>query len=267
MIIKDHKIQGVKYDEANHVKGVMTPVAIVDHYTAGYNAASAAHVFKTTVVAAHVIIDRNGSITQMVPFNRICNHAGPSKYKELSMLNNHAIGIEFVNIGFLKKQGGNYIDAYKGVYPRDTSSLVAAKHSRVGSETYYWEPYTSEQLRVGEELTAALLQTYPSIKYIVSHEEIDTRGWKTDPGPAFPLDKFKGMLNTTPNLKALVKAKATQSLNVRKGPGTSFDKATNFPLFPGQVIEIVSELDNSWVEILINGCTLGFVNGAYLSKV
>lgn len=273
MTIKNHILQGVEYDPAQRIKGVITPIAIVQHYTAGYNLASPRHIFKTTAIAAHLTIDRDGTVLQMVPFNRGCNHAGPSKFKELSMLNNSSIGIEHVNIGFLKKIGSKFVDAYGGTYKGDTSILIPAKHPRVGSETYYWEPYTDIQLKKSLEITAELLDTYSTIKYIVSHEEIDTRGWKTDPGVAFPMDKFKALLHndkgprvTTPDKNTNRQVKSTVAgLNVRSGPGANYDLATNFPLYEGQVVDLIS-VQNGWAKVLINGAAEGYVSAKYITE-
>lgn len=228
MKIVDHKLVGVPYDPARKIGNIIDPKFLVMHYTAGYNAASAINVFNTTEIAAHLVIDRNGAITQMVPFNRRANHAGPSKWAGVSMLNNHSIGFEFVNIGFAKKRAdGKLVDAYGSVIKDDFAAtfIPTGPNPRVGSAPLFWCPYTKEQIDVGIEITKAILGAY-QIRDIVSHEQIDTRGWKTDPGPAFPMNMFRGMLRGVDQAPSpaggMIGVVNTDVLNIRGGPGTNF---------------------------------------------
>ena len=48
-------------------------------------------------VSSHLLIERDGSITQFVPFNLKAWHAGVSFWKGKSSLNKNSIGIELVN--------------------------------------------------------------------------------------------------------------------------------------------------------------------------
>ena len=50
-------------------------------------------------VSCHYLINRKGSITQMVKDNKVAWHAGKSKWKDYSNLNENSIGIELVNKG------------------------------------------------------------------------------------------------------------------------------------------------------------------------
>lgn len=263
MQIVNHMLSGVPYDAAKTIGGTITPSFLVMHYTAGYTKASAQSVFNSTEIAAHIIIDRDGSILQMVPLNRRANHAGPSKWAGVEMLNNHSIGIEFVNIGWAKMRAdGRLVDAYgKVVGEEEAKTYIEAPNKRVGSGRIFWQPYTEAQLLAGIEVTKAILATYP-IKDIVSHEEIDTRGWKTDPGPAFPMNRFGALMRTDaaptpPSTPVSTPVKAgsvgvvfnTQTLNIRSGPGTGFPVVgvTNV----GSKLGVVSE-SNGWYEIHTN---------------
>lgn len=232
MQIINHRLQGVEYDEARRVGSVIDPKFLVMHYTAGYTMDSARSVFKNTVIAAHITIDKDGTILQMVPLNRRANHAGPSKWQGVSSLNNHSIGIEHVNIGWAKMRAdGRLVDAYnKLVDPGYAKEWIEAPNSRVGSGRIFWEPYPEAQLQASIEVTKAILETY-NIRDIVSHEEIDTRGWKTDPGPAFPMNRFTSLMrgqgaeNKTMDhpVNGMVGVVTANSLNIRGGPGTNFE--------------------------------------------
>lgn len=268
MEILNHKLVDVQYDKALRINNTITPKFIVMHYTAGYTLESAVRTFNSTILAAHLTIGEDGEIIQMVPFNKGCNHAGPSVYDGVKFLNGHSIGIEHVNIGYLKLHGGNFIDAYGNKWKGDPNDLVEAAHARVGSGTYYWPKYTEEQLAVSERAVRAILKAYPSIRDIVSHEEIDTRGWKTDPGPAFPMARFKALLNETDSKgprvtspKVMVQV-TSDTLNVRAGPSTVYPMATKWPLHKGQVVEVIGTY-GKWYKVLINGFAEGWVHGAY----
>lgn len=229
MKVVNHRLEGVRYDQANTIGGTIDPKFIVMHYTAGYTLQSAVDTFKTTIIAAHVTIDKDGSIIQMAPLNKKCNHAGPSEWMGVKMLNGHAIGIEYVNIGYAKmRNDGKLVDAYNHVVPDDRArEYIEAPNSRVGSGRIFWEPYPEAQIAAGIEVTKAILEAY-GIKDIVSHEEIDTRKWKTDPGPAFPMNRFGALMRgveaiaSEEPLKGMFATVTTATLNIRGGPGSNY---------------------------------------------
>ena len=111
-----------------------------------------AHPFFATIqdvtVSAHVLIARDGSLTQYVPFDRRAWHAGNSQYCGRSACNDFSVGIEL----------------------EGTDDL----------------PYTGAQYRALGELIVALRRGYPSLRDadVVGHSDI-APGRKTDPGPAF----------------------------------------------------------------------------------
>jgi N-acetylmuramoyl-L-alanine amidase len=238
-VIKNHRLEGAPYIASPNKGGTITPRFIVQHYTAGYTAESAINTLtrKGSKVSAHVVVDLDGTITQLVPFNVVAWHAGPSSHMGYTGLNSHSIGIEIVNIGFLRRIGNDlYQDAYGNTRTASDfpNGLVEAAHSRVGSGTFFWPRYTPEQLEAVDDLTAALVAKYPILD-IVSHEEIDTRGWKTDPGPAFPMKLVKRHLTDRGDDSEEFEVTAS-TLNVRGGPGTTF--AVIGSLKKGDIVEV-----------------------------
>ena len=109
-------------------------------------------------VSSHLLIDREGSVTQFVPFNRRAWHAGVSCYQGHSQCNDFSIGIEL--------EGADQI------------------------------PYTEPQYRVLAACCAALLRNYPqlTVERIVGHSDI-APDRKTDPGPAFDWVYFQQLLS------------------------------------------------------------------------
>jgi AmpD protein len=103
---------------------------------------------KGLTVSAHVLVDRHGTPTQFVPFDRRAWHAGRSEYCGRGACNDFSVGIEL--------EGGDDI------------------------------PYERAQYRTLAQVIAALRRGYPSLAAaaVVGHSDI-APGRKTDPGPAF----------------------------------------------------------------------------------
>ena len=122
-----------------------------------------------TGASGHYYIDRDGTIEQYVPDNRIANH--------VSGWNAKTIGIELINRG-----------RYPNWYHSDHQIMQ--------------EAYSTEQIDALIMLVNELKSRYSTIKYTQGHEELDMRiieadnnplikvPRKMDPGPYFPWDKF-----------------------------------------------------------------------------
>lgn len=269
--IKNHRLEGVEYIESPNKGGTMKPVGLVNHYTAGYNGAGAINTFlnKASKVSAHLIIDRKGKVTQMVPFNRIAWHAGPSRHLGWNGLNNGFIGVEYDNIGYVKKTAdGGYVDPYGRRFTPDPGQIIVEEREpRIGSGMFYWPSYTEEQLEVGYAITQALHKKY-GLQAIVTHEEIDTRGWKTDPGPAFPQERFVEILRNEQTNNSMPKsadARVTASiLNVRSGAGANWEKFAE--LRRDSIVTILEQVGD-WSFILFEGNRNGWVSTQYLQRV
>ena len=111
-----------------------------------------AHPYFATIqnltVSSHVLIARDGTPTQYVPFDRRAWHAGKSEYCGRFACNDFSVGIEL----------------------EGTDDL----------------PYDAAQYRALAELIVALRRGYPTLRgaEVVGHSDI-APGRKTDPGPAF----------------------------------------------------------------------------------
>lgn len=105
-------------------------------------------------VSAHVLIDRDGELTQYVPFNERAWHAGDSVHCGRSACNDFSVGIEL--------EGTDDV------------------------------PYAAAQYTSLTALVRALREAYPSLRAaeIVGHCDI-APGRKTDPGPAFDWERFR----------------------------------------------------------------------------
>lgn len=108
-------------------------------------------------VSSHLLIDREGVVTQFVPFDQRAWHAGQSGYGGRDNCNDFSIGIEL-----------------EGVDDK---------------------PYTEKQYNSLVAVVGQLLEVYPGLnaEAIVGHSDI-APGRKTDPGPAFDWQYFRRKL-------------------------------------------------------------------------
>ena len=109
-------------------------------------------------VSSHLFIDREGLLTQFVPFDRAAWHAGVSEFKGRDNCNEFSIGIELEGTDDLE--------------------------------------YPPNQYKTLIEATKALMEAYPNISVdnIVGHKDIAPVR-KTDPGEAFDWDLYKSSLS------------------------------------------------------------------------
>ncbi|MEP5764404.1 MAG: 1,6-anhydro-N-acetylmuramyl-L-alanine amidase AmpD [Halieaceae bacterium] len=105
-------------------------------------------------VSSHLLIERDGGVTQFVPFEQRAWHAGLSCFEAREACNDYSIGIELE-----------------------------------GTDT---EAYTGEQYTSLAAVTRVLMGTYPAITIdrITGHSDI-APGRKTDPGPAFDWSHYR----------------------------------------------------------------------------
>lgn len=108
-------------------------------------------------VSAHLFIERDGKVTQFVPFDMRAWHAGSSSFAGVADCNNYSIGIELEGVDDV--------------------------------------PYSDAQYHALEKVSRQLMLTYPKLtpERITGHSDI-APGRKTDPGPAFDWSRFRKVL-------------------------------------------------------------------------
>jgi len=272
MKIENNKLVGdnVDYVAANSYgkDTTMIPDTIIIHYTAGDNGKVAVKYFamSTTKTSAHLVVNEDGNITQMVPFDKKAYHAGTSTYDGRSSFNNFSIGIEISNPGYLTKNTKgegyvNWIEATKAnPKPVADNMVFEGAHRNSVTKNKYWQKYTDEQIAAVEEICKAIAATY-DIKYILGHEEIAV-GRKTDPGPAFPLDELRTKIfNAAPKTvtelfrESIVPTNiikqgvvTASKLNFRNGTSTEAEKLTD-PILKDTIVSIIGE-EGDWYKVL-----------------
>lgn len=173
------------------------PRFMVLHYTAGESGLSSAEAMMRAAwkASAPFVVDRDGSVLQISETDVVCWHAGVSKWKGISGLNKYSVGIEFANLGFMRRSGDLWMTGasnFKSPY-RGGSQVVEAAHKNDPGRVQGWESYPEPQIVAGLELAKWLLQQFPTIEEIVGHDDISP-GRKSDPGPVFPMKQFQGLL-------------------------------------------------------------------------
>jgi N-acetylmuramoyl-L-alanine amidase len=267
-IIQPPSVKQLMITDKNKALFATPPDTIIIHYTAGSSAVSSANWLTRADVqaSAHVVIGKEGEIYQIVPFTHIAWHAGESSYGGRKSFNNFSIGIELDNPGFLSRAGNEYVAPFGTRYP--ANEVIEAIH-RNEKTPRFWHVYTEAQIAACEELCLALMATYPTINQILGHEEI-APGRKQDPGPAFPLEKFRGKLLQHNRESDADEIKPTfntgivisDKLNIREGAGVDFDKVAK-PLPLNKKVTVLGER-NGWYRVKVE--VEGWVSKAYVSK-
>ncbi|HUS01197.1 MAG TPA: N-acetylmuramoyl-L-alanine amidase, partial [Chitinophagaceae bacterium] len=162
MQIKNHLLfhdngNPVSFRATPNKGGRYKPEYLVMHYTAATTAASSINWFLNPVAkaSAHLLIARDGVITQFAPFNTVTWHAGKSAWKGLNGLNQFAIGIELVNGGRLAKTGNAWVCPVDQRKVPNTEVVIAVHKNEQNPAP--WHQYTAAQLQVAIEVAAALV--------------------------------------------------------------------------------------------------------------
>jgi AmpD protein len=108
-------------------------------------------------VSSHVVIERDGAVTQYVRFTERAWHAGKSSYEGREACNDFSVGVELE-----------------------------------GTDTL---PYEAAQYTALAQVVAALCTAYPRLSpdRLVGHSDI-APGRKTDPGPAFDWPRARRLI-------------------------------------------------------------------------
>ncbi len=256
MRILNHRLIGdddqpLPFVDTPNKGGTMLPEYLVMHYTAGSSAASSVSWLSNPAAraSAHLVIGRDGGITQLVPFNRIAWHAGQSQWAGRSGLNGFSIGVELDNAGHLERAGGRWISAAsKRVYADDDVLVANHKHDRAGTPPSGWHEYSEVQIDAAQRVGLLLMRKY-ALKDVLGHEDI-APGRKSDPGPAFPLASFRARLMGRAD-DALEVYQTSAALNVRTGPGTEHAILPGSPLPVGARVAVLEQQGVWWrVDVL-----------------
>ncbi len=265
MKVNKHLLDDVEFVKSPNTGGDLKPDSIIIHYTAGRDAESSIRTLVNPKVkaSAHLVVGRDNSVTQLVPFNVVAWHAGKSSLGGRTGFNQFSIGIEIDNAGVLTRQGNVYSSWFGRAYQE--KDVLRAVH-RNETVRKYWHRYTEEQITLVQEICAALIEAY-DIDAIWGHEEISP-GRKIDPGPAFPLDKMRQRLllghrdedDAEPIAFPAPGIVTAGKLNIRSGPTAQASKVAQ-PLLQGANVTIKQQ-SKDWYRVRAE--VEGWVSGHYI---
>lgn len=183
MTITDHLLDDVEQEPLPANRPMNVRRALVIHFTGGATGASSIESMRNNRLSAHLVVERDGSVIQCVPFNRIASHAGVSRWRDpntnklYQLLNSCSIGIEIAN-------AGNDPGALKWARKQPNFASTKARH-RKGGAIQEWESFPDAQLAAVFEIAKVLVETY-NLDDVTGHDCIAPER-KDDPGPAFPM--------------------------------------------------------------------------------
>lgn len=238
----------------------LQPRWLVMHYTAdGGNTAVDWFRNPASKASAHLVISREGKITQMMAFDRVANHAGKSEWKGVSGLNRHAIGIEMVNFGevFRHPTRGwmrfwNMDGVFKWLGPviPESELMLDGETSPDGQRRpRAWQRYTEAQVAAAFEAARTVVATY-GLEDVLGHEEISP-GRKTDPGPAFGIAKFRERVMKREPVQPRPLFIVTTTLNIHAGPALTHPLAGG-PLPQNTEVEELED-QGGWKRVSVRG--------------
>lgn len=155
--------------------------SIIMHFTAGSTVEGAVDTLKKRRLSYHFIIDKDGTIYQLVNELQIAKHAKGVR-EDGQRYNNTSIGISLVNYGKIEKRDNKFYNQYGKEY---TGEVFEDKTNQT-----FWQPYAEEQLKALYELGRDLQTRYNIVideKHIFGHEDTSNN---RDPGPAFDWEEF-----------------------------------------------------------------------------
>ncbi|WP_276482480.1 N-acetylmuramoyl-L-alanine amidase [Paraflavitalea pollutisoli] len=260
MKIKNHWLEAegnekIVISKTKNAGDLIDPDFVVIHYTATDDAGSAVNWFMNTSsnpdrIAAHIVLDKDGTITQLVPFNQKANHAGTSTWDGVDSFNSHSIGIEIVNAGFLEKLPNGSFRRGNKTYPAsEAANIVKAKHKHkfwTAKDNQFWFAFPDKQLQALYKLCKVLFATYQPVT-AVGHDDISPAR-KPDPGPAFPWNEFKkqvfGAVNNIGNIYTV----NTEGTNLRSGASTTTPSLKKLP--KGYEVGLI-ETNGQWSKVYL----------------
>lgn len=186
-VTPDHFLEDVKREMLPGDRPMNIRRVLVIHFTGGATGASSIDAMRDRGLSAHLMVERDGSVTQCRAFNTVALHAGASRWvdpntgKRFDGLNSCSIGIEIAN-------AGNDDGALSWARKQPGFASITAKH-RNGGKVQEWEKFPEAQLAAVFEISKLLVARY-KLDDVTGHDCIAPER-KEDPGPAFPMEDLR----------------------------------------------------------------------------
>jgi N-acetylmuramoyl-L-alanine amidase len=259
--IVDHKLEGVPFEATPNMGGGIEPTLLVIHYTVVRTLKATVSAFRSPAsnASAHVVIDVDGTLAQLVPFNRKAWHAGESEWAGRVGCNLFSIGIELVNPGPLVQKGGVFYDVNSVRWDHE---VIEAKHKNGRAPWTHWAAYSATQLACLTEVGSLLVAAY-QLADVVGHDDIAPFR-KSDPGPAFAMDALRNALFGRAG-EGGDEYVTTTVVNLRKAASIEASPAAGSPLPANTRLKLVDRVDPWWHVIGANAVE-GWVHSRLLVR-
>lgn len=186
-------------------KDKIKPTAIVLHDTAAIKPGSSVSWFDNPScksASAHFVIERDGTVVQMVRLPYRAFHAGQSKFPAAlgkkqtgNSVNPFTFGIEIMNPGMMERVGDRVKLIYHDQGGKVVGDFPVSECREVNTKEHgrgWCQPYTEAQVERVIGICRALVEEYPTIKPdgILTHWIVSPRR-KVDTNPLFPLERVR----------------------------------------------------------------------------
>jgi len=274
MRIVSHRVEGLAYNQAHHIGGEISPEIVILHDTAGrltkFNSAAYLASDNTAKASVHFVIERDGTITQLVPTNRRANHAGRSSFHGRDWCNGFSIGIEIVNPGRMQPVQGKpgsgrawWGEVFDDVIGDGLTWMETPAHG-----AGVWMAYPEAQIEALFGLLEVLFRDIGGLKDITTHWYVSP-GRKVDTNPLFPLEHLRARIlgrddpadrEADDASVAVTDEKTVQietggdTLNLRRWPSFNPNVIATIP--DGAVVPVLRDGDfggRRWLRVLYGG--------------
>lgn len=208
-MINSHRLESASFVPTVHTSGAIKPELIILHDTTGRltKGNTVGYLKKNKAkVSYHVVIERDGTIVQMAPFNRRCHHAGRSAYKGRKWCNGFSIGIGMVNPGPLT----GTVEKAKSWFGEVYTEGVVEQRSPYHGNSHLWLEYTTAQIESLNRLVSALRDEYGDLP--VTGHYVVSPGRKVDPLPGLSFASLGSIDEPEPDQPIVPPAPANEVL-------------------------------------------------------
>lgn len=161
------------------------PLGVTVHYTANRSVSRTVAELVANGLGYHLTIDRSGSATQMISFDKTCYHAGRAVWRGLSPNHNH-LAVSLVSWGYLSVSKRGVFTSYSGaVLPQNE---VAHRPDNIGGLKLMWDAATPAQVSTLINVLRFCMTSFSiGPENICGHDECAMPvGRKMDPGGVLP---------------------------------------------------------------------------------
>ena len=169
------------------------PEYIVMHFTQMGSVKSSVDLLNSRGFGYHVLIDRDGTVHQMAPFDQMTWHAGTSNWRGRVKMNDFCVGVSLANHGPLSKVDSHYEATFGARFERNEVTVASHYNGHPKALDIAWERFPDAQVAAALDVCRALAVAYP-IRDVLRHDDIAV-GRKLDTGPALDFAPFHALVD------------------------------------------------------------------------